>query len=71
MTHAAMDADAQRAAGIGETLLRLSVGIEAVEDLVARSACRIGSRGRRQIDGHPRHILGTLGPLVRQGPLSA
>jgi cystathionine gamma-synthase len=34
MTHAAMDADAQRAAGIGETLLRLSVGIEAVEDLL-------------------------------------
>lgn len=34
MTHAAMDADAQRAAGIGETLLRLSVGIEAIEDLV-------------------------------------
>lgn len=34
MTHAAMDAEAQRAAGIGETLLRLSVGIEAVEDLV-------------------------------------
>lgn len=34
MTHAAMDADAQRAAGIGETLLRLSVGIEDVEDLL-------------------------------------
>jgi cystathionine gamma-synthase len=34
MTHAAMDANAQRAAGIGETLLRLSVGIEDVEDLL-------------------------------------
>lgn len=34
MTHAAMDADAQRAAGISETLLRLSVGIESVEDLL-------------------------------------
>lgn len=34
MTHAAMDAEAQRAAGISETLLRLSVGIEAVEDLL-------------------------------------
>lgn len=32
MTHAAMDAEAQRAAGISETLLRISVGIEAVED---------------------------------------
>lgn len=34
MTHAAMDAEAQRAAGISETLLRLSVGIEEVEDLL-------------------------------------
>jgi cystathionine gamma-synthase len=34
MTHAAMDAEAQRAAGISATLLRLSVGIEAVEDLL-------------------------------------
>lgn len=34
MTHAAMDAEAQRAAGIGETLLRISAGIESVEDLL-------------------------------------
>lgn len=34
MTHAAMDAEAQRAAGISESLLRLSVGIEAMEDLL-------------------------------------
>jgi len=34
MTHAAMDAEAQRAAGISQTLLRLSIGIEAVEDLL-------------------------------------
>ena len=34
MTHAAMDAEAQRAAGISETLLRLSVGIESIEDLL-------------------------------------
>jgi cystathionine gamma-synthase len=33
MTHAAMDAEARRRAGIGDTLLRLSVGIEAAEDL--------------------------------------
>ncbi len=33
MTHAAMDADARRIAGIGDGLLRLSVGIEAIEDL--------------------------------------
>ena len=34
MTHASMDADARRIAGIGDGLLRLSVGIEATEDLV-------------------------------------
>lgn len=33
MTHAAMSAAARRAAGIGDGLLRLSVGIEAPEDL--------------------------------------
>lgn len=35
MTHASMDAEARRVAGIGDGLLRLSVGIEAAEDLVA------------------------------------
>jgi len=35
MTHAAMSAEARAAAGISECLLRLSVGIESSEDLVA------------------------------------
>ena len=35
MTHASMDAVARRRAGIGEGLLRLSVGIEAETDLLA------------------------------------
>lgn len=35
MTHASMDEDARRAAGIGDGLLRLSVGIESTDDLVA------------------------------------
>ena len=35
MTHAAMSADARRAAGIGEGLLRLSIGIEDADDLCA------------------------------------
>jgi cystathionine gamma-synthase len=35
MTHAAMDAEARQRAGISDTLLRLSVGIEAKEDLIA------------------------------------
>jgi cystathionine gamma-synthase len=35
MTHAAMDAEARRRAGISDTLLRLSIGIEDGEDLLA------------------------------------
>lgn len=35
MTHASMDAQAQKTAGIGATLIRLSVGIENAEDLIA------------------------------------
>jgi cystathionine gamma-synthase len=35
MTHAAMDPEARARAGISEALLRLSIGIEAAEDLVA------------------------------------
>ena len=35
MTHAAMTPEARRAAGIGDGLLRLSVGIEHVDDLIA------------------------------------
>ena len=35
MTHASMDAAARQRAGIGDGLLRLSVGIEATEDLLA------------------------------------
>ena len=35
MTHAAMDPDARCRAGISDALLRLSVGIESGEDLVA------------------------------------
>jgi cystathionine gamma-synthase len=34
MTHAAMDAEARTRAGISDGLLRLSVGIEAIEDLL-------------------------------------
>src|SRR5947208_14342452 len=35
MTHASMDAAARRRAGIGDGLVRVSVGIEATEDLIA------------------------------------
>ncbi|OCQ19728.1 O-succinylhomoserine (thiol)-lyase [Pseudoalteromonas luteoviolacea] len=35
MTHAGMDAQARLEAGVGDTLIRISVGIEEVEDLLA------------------------------------
>ena len=35
MTHAAMDAEARAVAGIGDSLLRLSVGLEHADDLLA------------------------------------
>jgi cystathionine gamma-synthase len=35
MTHAGMGPEARRAAGIGDGLLRLSVGLEAEADLIA------------------------------------
>ncbi|MBU1620173.1 MAG: cystathionine gamma-synthase [Gammaproteobacteria bacterium] len=35
MTHASLDAATQKAAGIGPTLIRLSVGIEDIQDLIA------------------------------------
>jgi cystathionine gamma-synthase len=34
MTHASMDAEARRAAGITDSLLRLSIGLEAQQDLI-------------------------------------
>ncbi len=34
MTHAAMDPEARRGAGIGDQLLRLSIGLEAPQDLI-------------------------------------
>jgi cystathionine gamma-synthase len=42
MTHAAMSAEVRAAAGIGDGLLRLSVGIEALEDLVADIEAALG-----------------------------
>jgi cystathionine gamma-synthase len=35
MTHASMDAEARANAGISDSLVRLSVGIESAEDLIA------------------------------------
>ena len=41
MTHASMDPEARARAGISDSLLRLSVGIEHVEDLVADITCAL------------------------------
>jgi cystathionine gamma-synthase len=42
MTHAAMDEASRRAAGLGDGLLRLSIGIESVEDLQRDIAAGLG-----------------------------
>ena len=34
MTHAGMDATARLEAGVGDTMIRVSVGIEDVQDLI-------------------------------------
>jgi cystathionine gamma-synthase len=49
MTHAAMSAEARAAAGISDGLLRLSVGIEAQEDLQADLAAAL-ERAQRAVD---------------------
>ena len=46
MTHAAMDPEARRIAGIGDSLLRLSVGIEDARDLVGDLAAGLERAGR-------------------------
>jgi cystathionine gamma-synthase len=48
MTHASMDAEARATAGISESLLRLSIGIESADDLIAdlRQARDAASRAR-------------------------
>jgi cystathionine gamma-synthase len=48
MTHAAMDPEARRIAGIGDSLLRLSVGIEDPRDLVA-DLCAALDRAARAV----------------------
>ena len=71
MTHAAMDETAQAVAGIGEGLLRVSVGIESAEDLVADlrralSACHPAAPRRSTHDANVVPIgTAALEPTVR------
>ena len=50
MTHSGMGEEARRAAGISDSLLQLSIGLEAEADLIAGLACGLppvnGSRNR-------------------------
>ena len=50
MTHAAMSAEARAAAGIGDGLLRLSVGIEHVDDLVTDVAAALERAQATRVD---------------------
>ncbi|MBI5532033.1 MAG: cystathionine gamma-synthase [Deltaproteobacteria bacterium] len=54
MTHAAMDPQARQRAGIGDTLLRLSVGIEDTSDLLRdleRALDRVANRNSAAVTG--------------------
>ena len=52
MTHAGMAPEARAAAGISETLLRISTGIEDGEDLIAdlEMASGLQTRGKNECD---------------------
>jgi cystathionine gamma-synthase len=52
MTHAAMDADARRRAGISDTLLRLSIGIEDGDDLLADVRAGLERAARVNVVAH-------------------
>ncbi len=66
MTHASMDEPARVAAGIGEGLLRLSVGIEAREDLEAdlRRALARAEAAARATGGAPLRTAPEVGETV-------
>ena len=55
MTHAAMSAEARLAAGIGDGLLRLSVGLESAGDLCRELEAALG-RVHLHVPGSPRVI---------------
>lgn len=52
MTHAGMAPEARAAAGISETLLRISTGIEDGEDLIAdlENGFRAANKGKNECD---------------------
>jgi cystathionine gamma-synthase len=46
MTHAGMAREARLAAGLGDGLIRMSIGLEAVEDLIADLDAGLAAAGR-------------------------
>ena len=68
MTHASMDADARRAAGIGDNLLRISVGIEDATDLAddLRAALRRADQASN-VARPPRKVRSTGISLIEEG----
>ena len=52
MTHAAMDAEARRVAGISDALLRVSVGIEAAADLLSDVSAALERVAQLGVSGH-------------------
>ena len=69
MTHAAMDAEARARAGIADSLLRISAGIEALEDLRADLARGL-ERVRRARAARRRSAAPSSGRLSTAAPAS-
>jgi len=60
MTHASMTPEARATAGISDSLVRLSVGIESAEDLVrdlVRALDRVADEAREEANGEPSFAL--------------
>jgi len=64
MTHASMDAVARATAGIEESLLRLSVGIEHADDLVADLAAALDIAAASVADSYPETERTDVGATV-------
>ena len=68
MTHASMDADARRAAGLGDSLLRLSVGIEDADDLALDLRAGLARAAQAsKVARPPRKVRSTGISLIEEG----
>jgi cystathionine gamma-synthase len=67
MTHASMDADARRAAGLGDNLLRISVGIEDADDLASDLRAALARAQASNVARPPRKVRSTGISLITEG----